>query len=309
MSAANNLPSLVTINGMPVERTLFNVLKETLYPGAKDESIAMVLNYCKARQLDPIKKPVHLVPMSVKTGRKDGNGKDIYEYRDVVMPGIGLYRIEADRSGQYAGMTEPEFGDDVTEQLGSTKITYPKWCKVTVKKKIGDTIVDFTAKEYWKENYATKARGDVAPNAMWEKRAYGQLAKCAEAQALRKAFPDVVGQDYTKEEMEGKTFADHVEEVVAKPAASKKGKTIEGEAVKATAAEPVADRDIDQDLLDISWANDIDELQNVFTLCYKHWVAAKNKENVAKLIEAKDKRKLEIEEATKVNPETGEVAE
>jgi hypothetical protein len=41
---------------------------------------------------------------------------------------------------------------------------------------------------------------------MWQKRPYGQLAKCAEAQALRKAFPEIISQHPTAEEMEGKPF-------------------------------------------------------------------------------------------------------
>jgi hypothetical protein len=43
---------------------------------------------------------------------------------------------------------------------------------------------------------------------MWRKRPYGQLAKCAEAQALRKAFPEIISQHPTAEEMEGKDIND-----------------------------------------------------------------------------------------------------
>lgn len=188
------------------ERELMGVLKNSLYPGARDESIKLVIGYCKASGLDPMQKPVHIVQMSVSTGKKDGNGWDIKEMRDVVMPGIGLYRTQAARSGEYAGVSEPEFGDDITETIGETTITYPKWCKVVIKRQMRNgTIVEFAAKELWKENYATKSAKSAEPNAMWKRRPYAQLAKCAEAQALRKAFPEF-GAQPTADEMEGKSF-------------------------------------------------------------------------------------------------------
>jgi phage recombination protein Bet len=178
------------------------VMENSLYPGARPESIKMALAYCTARGLDPFQKPVHLVPMSVKNVVKDK-----YEWRDVVMPGIGLYRIQASRSssGQHVGTDEPVFGPMVEDTLGGVKVTYPEWCSVTVRKHINGAVALFTAKEFWLENYATAGKDTTKPNTMWLKRSRGQLAKCAEAQALRKAFPDV-GDSPTAEEMEGKGY-------------------------------------------------------------------------------------------------------
>lgn len=184
---------------------LISVLKTSLYVGVRDESISMVLDYCAAAHLDPMQKPVHIVPMNTKNPVSGD-----YEWRDVVMPGVGLYRIQADRSGSMAGISEPEFGPDMQQKFTDKKnnpveLVYPEWCKVSVKKIVGDHIVEFIAKEYWLENYATDSSKSNAPNAMWRKRPRGQLAKCAEAQALRKGWPEI-GQSPTAEEMEGKTI-------------------------------------------------------------------------------------------------------
>lgn len=173
---------------------VMDVLRNSLYPGAKDESIKMVMQYCRAAGLDVMQKPVHIVPIWDSKAR---------ETRDVVMPGIGLYRTQAARSGKYAGMSEPEFGADVTENLDGTEMTYPKWCKIIVKRILENGYVaEFPVMEFWKENYAVKKNDTSAPNAMWKKRPYAQLAKCAKAQALREAFPEV-GAQPTAEEMEG----------------------------------------------------------------------------------------------------------
>lgn len=179
------------------EEELMNVLRNSLYPGAQSDSIKMVIGYCRASGLDPMQKPVHIVPMW-----NSAAGKMI----DVIMPGIGSYRTQAARSGEYAGVSEPEYGEDVTETIGGVEITYPKWCRVIVKRRLPTgEIVEFSAVERWKENYAQKGGKEKsnAPNAMWMKRPYGQIAKCTEAQALRKAFPEF-GAQPTADEMEGK---------------------------------------------------------------------------------------------------------
>lgn len=181
------------------EAELISVLQNSLYPGASLPSIKMVVGYCKAAGLDPLQKPVHIVPMW------DGKTKQM---RDVVMPGVNLYRTQAARSGALAGVSEPEFGADVTEAIGGVSITFPQWCRVTVKRRMPTgEIADFTAIERWKENYAVKggAEKSIAPNSMWQRRPYAQIAKCAQAQALRVAFPELAG-GYTADEMEGKTI-------------------------------------------------------------------------------------------------------
>ncbi|WP_234407610.1 phage recombination protein Bet [Pseudomonas bohemica] len=243
------------------EQELIDVLRSSLYPGAADASIKMVIGYCQATGLDPMQKPVHIVPMKVSTGQKDQYGNDIKANRDVVMPGIGLYRINASRTGQYAGVSEPEYGptralefqkevwvDGPTgkrqKTFIQTSIEYPEWCRVTVDKLVDGQICHFTATEYWLENYAEK--GDSgAPNTMWAKRPRGQIAKCAEAQALRKAFPEV-GSAPTAEEMEGKAM-ETVRDISPQPAAKQ---------------EPEAKKAFDQDKFEEkipAWQAGVDE--------------------------------------------------
>ncbi len=195
------------------DSNIYYTLKNSIYPGAKDESIGMVLAYCNAKKYDPIAKPVHIVPMSVKNSQTGS-----YEYRDVLMPGIASYRIDADRTGLYLGISEPEYGPTITETIGTMEISYPEWCKMTVEKynPTSGKSSFFSAKEYWRENYANKGKikgtsqVDETPNAMWTKRPFGQIAKCTEAQVLRKAFSDVLGVHPTFEEMEGKEPKDIV---------------------------------------------------------------------------------------------------
>ena len=214
-------------------------LKTSLYPGASDASVDMVLAYCRASGLDPMTKPVHIVPMSVKVG-EDKNGYAIKEMRDVVMPGIGLYRINAARTGEYVGCTEPEFGPTKTMTVPTEKwgdgpngrrvktpgpdlvFEFPEWCRITVYRLVDGAPRAFPAKEYFLENYATAGNDSMVPNAMWKKRPFGQLAKCTKAQALREAFPEAVGSQPTADEMEGKEIIDSTATAVAQPALESK---------------------------------------------------------------------------------------
>src|SRR5690606_29221883 len=123
-------------------------LKTSLYPGASDESVEMVLAYCQAGGLDPMTKPVHIVPMWIPE-KKEGN-RVIRPggMQDVIMPGIELYRTKAHRTGEYAGQDEAEFGPTVTDKLGGVEVRYPEWCKVTVYRLTSAGVRPYSAKVY-----------------------------------------------------------------------------------------------------------------------------------------------------------------
>jgi phage recombination protein Bet len=135
---------------------------------------------------------------------------------ETVWPGISELRTTAFRAGQYAGMSEPDFGPMIertfkgTAGRGKAKgeersvtLKFPEWCRVTITRELNGTKRRFVGpKVFWLEAYAKLAYTDV-PNDMWANRPVGQLEKCAEAGALRRAFPEEIGDALTAEEMEG----------------------------------------------------------------------------------------------------------
>jgi phage recombination protein Bet len=193
VALAEETPKSLASRGLSLEQ--WRVLKETIFPAAQSkEAIFMAIDYCKARNLDIFKKPVHIVPIWSKEHKR---------MVETVWPGISELRTTAARTGRYAGKSAPEWGPDKTEHLGDVAVTYPEYCRMTVYKMVGNNRVAYTSEVYWKETYATAGRDTTAPNAMWKKRPMGQLAKCAEAEALREAFPEEIGGEYSAEEMSG----------------------------------------------------------------------------------------------------------
>ena len=93
----NTLPANIqtALTERNIDTAVWTTLQNSVFPGAKDESILLAVDYCKARKLDILKKPCHIVPMSV-TDAKTGNKN----WRDVIMPGIYEQRITAFRTGQ-----------------------------------------------------------------------------------------------------------------------------------------------------------------------------------------------------------------
>lgn len=186
----SRLPEPVQRRG--IDEAQWLTLRHSLYPGAAELSVLLVWDYCVARKLDPLKKPCHIVPMKVRN--KDGE----YEWRDVVMPGIYEYRTTAQRTGQYLGHSQPEYGPDV-EQFG---VTVPEWCALTVYRwnPEAQQRVEFPVRTYFREVVALK---NNKANQRWAQAPIQMLTKCCEAAALREGFPDCFGGEHTAEEMDG----------------------------------------------------------------------------------------------------------
>ena len=171
-------------------------MKTVLFKGASDAMICTLVDYCKARRLDPLKKPFHIVKVY---------DQDEGRMVESIWPSIGELRTTAMRTGEYAGKSEIIFGPDVTKSLGGQNFEFPEWAQCTVYRMVKGQRVEFAgSRVYWLETYASKKGG--GPNSMWAKRSRGQLAKCAEAEALRSAFPEESGSDPTAEEMEGQSI-------------------------------------------------------------------------------------------------------
>ena len=161
-----------------------DLIKRTIAKGATDDELQLFILMAARKGLDPFGNEIYFT----KHRNKDGSEKM------TVITGIGGYRKIADRTGKYAGNDEPVFDKEDPR---------PSKATVTVWKLVGGVRCPFTATARWKEYYPGDTKGFK-----WNQSPCLMLGKCAEALALRKAFPDEMSGLYVKEEM------DQVERIV-----------------------------------------------------------------------------------------------
>lgn len=200
-------PRLPMPQNAGVEAGTWRLLCESVFPSAKtSEAVMMALDYCKARKLDILKKPVHIVPMwSASLGKQV----------ETVWPSINEIQTTASRTGAWAGMDEPKWGPEITRTFEGVRekgsfpvkvsVTYPESCAVTVYRMINGQKCAFTEPVYFAEAYGRIGKTEL-PNDGWTKRPRGMLIKVAKAFSLRAAFPEE--GFYVAEEMEGHVLED-----------------------------------------------------------------------------------------------------
>ena len=166
-----------------LDKNKVELLKNTICKGSSDEEFKLFLHACQRTGLDPFMKQVYAVKRWDSRQKKEVMS---------IQTGIDGYRLIAERTGKYAPGKEPTYTYDAEKRLLSST--------AYVKKQTADgSWHEVAATAFYNEYCQRDKEGN--PTRFWHTMAHNQLSKCAEALALRKAFPGDLSGIYTQEEM------------------------------------------------------------------------------------------------------------
>ena len=174
------------------------LIKESYCRGATDQEFNIFLAVANARGLNILTGQVYSIPRTIN------KGKSTERMVRTIQVGIDGLRAIAQRSGQCLGISAPRY-QYVANPLNGKPTREILCCKVVVKRAVGTHVGEFEGLVY-KDERRGQLHG-IMPHTM--------IGKCAEAEALRKAFPEEIGQFYVPEEMAQEEEAPAVEKVTA----------------------------------------------------------------------------------------------
>lgn len=175
-----------------MDRAQIELIKRTVAKGATDDELELFVQICKRTGLDPFQRQIYAIK------RFDpGLGKEVMQTQ-VSIDGL---RTLANDSDAVAGQVGPLWcGSDGAWRDVWLATGQPRAAKVTVLRALQKGgLAEFHGVALW-DSYAQKKK-DGSLTRMWAQMGPEMLAKCAEALALRKAFPAQLSGLYTSDEM------------------------------------------------------------------------------------------------------------
>lgn len=157
------------------------LIKEWIARGATDAELALFLHTAHRVGLDPLARQIYFIKRWDSSLKRE-TGKPEFS--------IDGLRLIADRTGRYAPGREPKY-EERDGALYSATAYVMKW--------VQGTWIECAATAHYNEFVQRTREGKITT--MWQEKPQHMLAKCAEALALRRAFPAELSGLYTSDEM------------------------------------------------------------------------------------------------------------